>query len=178
MIADHLEPKGLDRHTKYVGDFMAAAMHRENAERGSRMLRDAILLAKGIAPPAVKEEPRQFPATQAEAHRPHLCPLCSAPFKPQHQFVAHIQETVAAYYGIHPRSMTSQERRQKISHPRQVAIYLALELTGKPYSEIGRRFGGRDHTTVIYARRAVEQRMYADAEVLMDVETLRERLAA
>ena len=47
--------------------------------------------------------------------------------------------------------MKSKSRAQKVTFPRQVAIYLARELTGVPLVEIGKRFGGRDHTTVLHA---------------------------
>ena len=178
MIAEHREPKGLSRDAEAIGAFMAAAMHRENAERGSLLLRDAILLAKGIQPPPVKQEPRPDPLTRARAQRPVSCPTCGAPAKPLPMLIAHIQETVAAYYGFDPALMQSAQRRRSIAHPRQVAMYLASILTPKSLPEIGRRFGGRDHTTVIYGISAVQKRMAEDVEVLLDVEVLKERLGA
>jgi hypothetical protein len=149
---------------------------RTGAVRGSTQLRDAILLAKGIAPPALKEEPRPFMATREEAHKPAHCPFCNGPFKPSARFIAHIQETVSAYYGLNPLHMISAERGATVARPRQIAMYLARELSGKSLPDIGRRFGNRDHTTVMHAVKAVQRRMYEDAEVLLDVEVLRERL--
>ena len=154
------------------------SIRHKAAVRGSLMLRDAILLAKGLTPPPVKEEPRPFPKTEAEALCAPKCPLCESPLKPIYGFIANIQQTVAAYYGIDHKSMVSAERRIDISHPRQVAMFLACELTHKPYSEIGRRFGGRDHTTVIHARKVVARRIAQDPEIELDVEILREKLAA
>jgi hypothetical protein len=149
-----------------------------DALKGSMMLRDAILLAKGITPPAVKEEPRPIPTvTQIQAHTPTLCAFCGAPAKPKPTLIAHIQHTVAAYYGFHQRLMVSAQRRRSISHPRQVAMFLASELTPKSLPEIGRRFGGRDHTTVMHAIKAVRARIATDEEIEMDVALLRERLA-
>lgn len=149
----------------------------DDARRGSAMLRDAILLAKGIAPPPVKHEPRPFPVAHREP-KPKLCPVCDAPFKPQKQLIAHVQETVAAYYGINVRHMVGEARGREIARPRQVAMYLARELSGKSFPDIGRRFGNRDHTTVMHAVRAVEQRIREDDDTLLDVEVLRERLSA
>jgi hypothetical protein len=176
MIAPHLEPKGLDRATPAIGDFYSQAARKDNAIRGSILLRDAILAAKGIAPPPRKSEP--LPITALEVHAPPSCPHCGAPSKPNPTMVAHIQHTVAAYYGLHPSLMVSAQRRQSISHPRQIAMFLSSELTPKSLPEIGRRFGGRDHTTVMHAIKAVKARMATDDEIREDVEILTERLAA
>jgi chromosomal replication initiator protein len=91
--------------------------------------------------------------------------------------VAHIQALVAAYYGLLPRDMTTQERTFSKAHPRQVAMYLSHELTRQSLSEIGLRFGGRDHSTVLHAIKAVQCRMLSDAELEADVAALRARLA-
>jgi chromosomal replication initiator protein len=114
--------------------------------------------------------------TLAEVHAPELCPTCGAPAKPR-LMLAHIQATVAAYYGISERHMVSAQRGWSVSHPRQIAMYLASTLTPKSLPDIGRRFGNRDHTTVIHAIKAVQKRMCADLEIAADVEALRERLA-
>jgi chromosomal replication initiator protein len=65
--------------------------------------------------------------------------------------VANIQKTVAADYGVSIEAMKSKSRAAKVVFPRQVAIFLARELTGLPLAEIGKRFGGRDHTTILHA---------------------------
>lgn len=116
------------------------------------------------------------PFTMEAVHAPEACPHCGAPAKPR-LMVAHIQATVAAYYRIPIRYMTSDHRDWEVSHPRQVAMYLACELTPKSYPDIGRRFGNRDHTTVLHARKAVKKRMSADLELAEDVQALRERLS-
>ena len=108
------------------------------------------------------------------AHLPECCPLCGAPASPR-LLVAHIQATVAAYYGTNVRFMASEHRDREFAHPRQVAMYLAHELTPRSYPEIGRRFN-RDHTTVIYAVRAIRKRISNDPELAMDVGFLRGRL--
>lgn len=159
----------------WAGDDDAARLI--DAMRGSLRLRDAVLLAKGITPPAVKIDPRPIPVICEEVRVPVLCEYCGAPAKPMPTLVAHIQQTVAAYYGLDPSLMVSAQRRQSISHPRQVAMFLASQLTPKSLPEIGRRFGGRDHTTVMHAIRVVTHRIEADAELALDVEVLRERLS-
>jgi chromosomal replication initiator protein len=90
--------------------------------------------------------------------------------------VAKIQAAVADYYGIAHSSMREHDPRPEVSHKRQVAMYLACELTGQTLSSIAQKFD-RDHSTVIYARREVEQRMKSDLRLAHDVELLREGLS-
>jgi hypothetical protein len=108
------------------------------------------------------------------ARAPDLCPHCGAPAAPM-LIVAHIQATVAAYYRIDVRYMKSAQRGFDVSHPRQVAMYLAAEMTDKSLPNIGRCFS-RDHTTVIHAIRAVKRRMASDPELALDVGYLQGRL--
>ena len=143
------------------------------AKRGSRLLRDAILRAKGIAPPP---ETCLAPVIAVEPPPPS-CPHCGAPSRPNPMMVAHIQHTVAAYYGFHPSLMVSAQRPARIARPRQIAMFLSSRLTPKSLPEIGRRFGGRDHTTVMHAIRAVKERIELDSDVAADVALLMARLA-
>ena len=178
-MLDMIEGRRL--HTKLSdGSWNSAHEDRarlSDAANGSALLRDAILLAKGIIPLPVKNIPLPLARPKEVVQIPQPCPLCGAPEKPQPVFVKHIQDTVAAYFGFHPRLMTSAERGRNIARPRQIAMFLAHELTGKSLPDIGKLFN-RDHTTVLHAIREVPKRMYADAEVLLDVEVLRERLGA
>lgn len=119
----------------------------------------------------------RLPVVPAALLVPDLCPTCGAPVS-QRLMVVHIQALVAAFYKIPVREMTSDRRAREVARPRQVAMYLAYENTPKSLPEIGRRFGGRDHTTVIHAIRTVQRLMLEDAEIEADVIVLRERLAA
>lgn len=92
--------------------------------------------------------------------------------------ISRIQTIVALSYDLNPALMPSPVRWRKAAWPRQVAMYLTRELTDHSLPSIGRYFGNRDHTTVLYACRAVEKRMAADPLYRADVETLREALAA
>jgi len=116
-------------------------------------------------------------ASQESVLAPCLCPTCGAPVK-NRLMVTHIQALVAAYYKIPVREMISERRHREVAWPRQVAMYLAYENTPKSLPDIGQRFGGRDHTTVIHALKKVQERMLEDAEIEADVKALRERLAA
>jgi chromosomal replication initiator protein len=78
--------------------------------------------------------------------------------------VENIQKTVADYYKIKVADMYSKKRPASIARPRQIAMYLAKELTQKSLPEIGELFGGRDHTTVLHAVRKIgaERQQLAD----------------
>lgn len=115
--------------------------------------------------------------TTFNRHAPACCPMCGAPARPK-MMVAHIQATVAAYYGIKVQYMWSEQRGRDIAWPRQVAMYLSREMTPMSLPSIGKRFGGRDHTTVMYGISAVERRMGLDCELEEDIGILRERLTA
>jgi chromosomal replication initiator protein len=83
-----------------------------------------------------------------------------------------IQRRVAEHYNIRLSEMTSDRRARAVARPRQVAMYLAKQLTTRSLPEIGRKFGGRDHTTVIHAIRKVEELKLSDAAIAEDVELL------
>lgn len=85
---------------------------------------------------------------------------------------------VADHYNLRMSDLLSARRARQVARPRQVAMYLAKTLTSKSLPEIGRRFGGRDHTTVIHAVRKVEELKKTDSQIAEDVELLRRMLEA
>jgi chromosomal replication initiator protein len=87
-----------------------------------------------------------------------------------------IQRRVAEHFNIKLAEMTSDRRARIVARPRQVAMYLAKQLTTRSLPEIGRKFGGRDHTTVIHAVRKIEELMMIDPALAEDVELLRRML--
>ncbi|WP_253201475.1 chromosomal replication initiator protein DnaA [Sphingomonas quercus] len=87
-----------------------------------------------------------------------------------------IQRKVSDHFCIRQAEMTSARRAREVARPRQIAMYLAKQLTPRSLPEIGRRFGGRDHTTVIHAVRQIEKLRKADAEIDADVRLLMRQL--
>ena len=87
-----------------------------------------------------------------------------------------IQRKVAEHYNIRLSDMHSARRARQVARPRQVAMYLAKQLTARSLPEIGRKFGGRDHTTVMHAVRKIEELSNDDASFAQDVEVLRRAL--
>lgn len=92
--------------------------------------------------------------------------------------IAFIQAVVALHYGIAPTEMRSDRRARSVARPRQVAMFLAKELTAKSLPNIGRYFGNRDHTTVMHAIKQVKKLCANDPIMFADIEVLRERLVA
>lgn len=88
--------------------------------------------------------------------------------RPSEGRVSRIQRTVANYYGIPDNEMVSARRARRVARPRQVAMWLARELTPFSLPDIGRRFGGRDHTTVIHAIRVIDFMRKVNADGLAD----------
>jgi len=78
--------------------------------------------------------------------------------------ISEVQVAVASQFGLGVSDMSSPVRARSVARPRQLAMYLARELTGKSLPEIGRLFGDRDHTTVIHAIRAIEKIRREDSE--------------
>ena len=89
-----------------------------------------------------------------------------------------IQKQVAGHYDVRVAEMFSARRARNIARPRQVAMYLAKTLTSLSYPEIGRRFGGRDHTTVMHAVRSIEGLINTDDSINEDVQLLRSLLSS
>ncbi|HKT15002.1 MAG TPA: chromosomal replication initiator protein DnaA [Allosphingosinicella sp.] len=87
-----------------------------------------------------------------------------------------IQSRVSDHYRIRKAEMTSARRAREVARPRQVAMYLSKQLTPRSLPEIGRRFGGRDHTTVIHAVRQIEKLRQSDAELDADIRLLTRQL--
>lgn len=85
---------------------------------------------------------------------------------------------VADHYNVRVSDILSQRRNRAIARPRQVGMYLTKMLTSKSLPEIGRHFGGRDHTTVLYAVRKIEALRAVDSQINEDIELLRRALEA
>ncbi|MEM9212574.1 MAG: chromosomal replication initiator protein DnaA [Pseudomonadota bacterium] len=92
--------------------------------------------------------------------------------------VDEIIRKVADHYNVRMTDILGPRRARNVARPRQVAMYLAKRLTTKSLPEIGRRFGGRDHTTVIHAVKKIEELSAHDNQIAEDVELLRRMLEA
>jgi chromosomal replication initiator protein len=91
--------------------------------------------------------------------------------------ISTIQKVVAQHYGVPVDSMKSKVRTARLAFPRQVAIYLSRDLTNCSLTQIGQRFGGRDHTTVIYACEKIGQLLERDVSLKATVNQLKSDLS-
>jgi chromosomal replication initiator protein len=90
--------------------------------------------------------------------------------------IEEIQRKVAEHYNIRLSDMIGPKRVRTIARPRQIAMYLAKQLTPRSLPEIGRRFGGRDHTTIMHGVRKIEELMATDSQLNDDLQMLRRQL--
>jgi chromosomal replication initiator protein len=90
--------------------------------------------------------------------------------------VEEIQRKVSDHYNIRLSDMIGPKRMRVYARPRQMAMYLAKQLTSRSLPEIGRRFGGRDHTTVMHGVKRIEQLKETDSQIADDLELLRRSL--
>src|SRR5438477_558747 len=98
------------------------------------------------------------------------------PQEPRRVKIEDIQRVVARQYNVSRSDLLSSRRTANVVRPRQVAMYLAKTLTLRSLPEIGRRFGGRDHTTVLHAVRKIETLVSKDVALSEEVESLKRQL--
>ena len=87
-----------------------------------------------------------------------------------------IQKATADHFGLKQVDLISERRTRSVARPRQAAMWLAKKLTTRSLPDIGRRFGGRDHTTVLHAVRRIEALRQGDPQLARDLETLTRKL--
>jgi chromosomal replication initiation ATPase DnaA len=91
--------------------------------------------------------------------------------------LAEVLHAVGSHFLVSKMDLLSQRRDARVMRPRQIVYYLAKELTPLSYPEIGRRIGGRDHTTVLHGVRKIENLEKADSKLRETLKSLRQRLA-
>ncbi|ARC35779.1 chromosomal replication initiator protein DnaA [Paracoccus yeei] len=92
--------------------------------------------------------------------------------------IEEIQRKVAEHYNIRLSDMIGPKRVRTVARPRQIAMYLAKQMTSRSLPEIGRRFGGRDHTTIMHGVKKIEELRSADRSLAEDIDLLRRLLEA
>lgn len=93
--------------------------------------------------------------------------------EPKRVRIEDIQRVVSRHFNVSRQELVSNRRTRVIVKPRQIAMYLAKTMTPRSFPEIGRRFGGRDHTTVLHAVRKIEDLMNKDTKLSHEVELLK-----
>jgi chromosomal replication initiator protein len=98
------------------------------------------------------------------------------PQEPKRIKIEEIQRIVARQYNVSRSDLLSSRRTANVVRPRQVAMYLSKTMTLRSLPEIGRRFGGRDHTTVLHAVRKIEGLVNSDSALAEEIEILKRQL--
>ena len=96
--------------------------------------------------------------------------------EPKRVKIEDIQRICAKHYNVSRQDLLSSRRTRNVVMPRQIAMYLAKSLTLRSLPEIGRRFGGRDHTTVLHAVRKIEDLVGSDGQLSADIELIKRLL--
>ena len=89
-----------------------------------------------------------------------------------------IQKKVSSYYNIRVDDLTSSRRIRTFARPRQIAMYLSKKLTTRSLPEIGRKFGGRDHTTVIHAVKKIDELKENNAKFDEDINLISQMITS
>jgi chromosomal replication initiator protein len=90
--------------------------------------------------------------------------------------VDEIQKVTADHFGLKQADLLSERRTRAVARPRQIAMHICKQVTTRSYPDIGRRFGGRDHTTVLHAVRKIDELIAADEQIARDVDALMRKL--
>lgn len=123
-----------------------------------------------------------WPETMLAKHRPGKIFIQDpeiddpAPRPKRYPSIKEIITAVAEHYDINIISLISQRRTKDVVRPRQVAMYLAREMTPRSLPEIGDRFDGRDHTTILHGVRVIERMLKSNTPLQADVIAIRERI--
>lgn len=97
--------------------------------------------------------------------------------EPRRIKIEDILRIISRHYGVSKGDLLSQRRHRSVVWPRQIGMYLAKQLTHRSLPEIGRRFGGRDHTTVLHAIRKIENQLSGDTRLRHELEELKDLLS-
>jgi chromosomal replication initiator protein len=151
-----------------VADELALHVIAERIENNVRALEGALIRVVAFS----SLTGRPLTADLAREVLRTLYPRSSSTPTPEPSSIAEIQMAVGEHFGLGAGELLSSARTPRISWPRQVAMYLARELTGESLPAIGRHFGGRDHTTVLHACRRTAARIAEDEQAREAVEKL------
>lgn len=154
------------------------SVHRERAIKASNRLLASLRQHHGESEPAVVVPVTKPPESLPPIPNAVIAGACKIAFPPliMNQVEAIQRAVLQEFPGITMTDLKSDRRTAKIVNARQVAMYLAKTITQRSLPEIGRRFGGRDHTTVLHAVRKIEGLVEKDAGLAQRIERIKENI--
>jgi chromosomal replication initiator protein len=166
--------KRADHDGVQLADDLALQVIAERIENNVRALEGALIRVVAFS----SLTGRALTADLAQEVLKTLYPRASASSVPRPSSIAEIQAVVVEHFALFPGELLSSARTARVAWPRQLAMYLARELTGESLPAIGRQFGGRDHTTVLHAWRRTAARIAEDGAAREVVDKLCRNLTA
>lgn len=164
---DYALAKAGEMLARYPGSYTAA-------QRATGVPTDVLrLLHPSSARPSIKVFPVSRIVSADDWRRSQLAKVTIG----RRVTVSEIQGVVCDHFKLPASAMTGDERTRTITRPRQIAMYLCKQHTTRSYPDIGRRFGGRDHTTVIHAVNKIESLIDTDAEMVRHINDLSMKLS-
>jgi chromosomal replication initiator protein len=151
-----------------VADELALPLIAERIEDNVRALEGALIRVVAFSSLTGRALTGELAQEVLQTLYPRASPTAQNPSS-----IAEIQAAVGTHFGLAGGELLSSARTARIAWPRQVAMYLARELTGESLPSIGRHFGGRDHTTVLHACRRTAERLSNDTAARDAVDKLR-----
>jgi chromosomal replication initiator protein len=162
-----------------------AILHQKAARLGFALSQDVAITIANIATANVRELEGSLLRVQAQARLTGTEPtpetvaqLLGEVLRPQHRAltVQEVQSLVAKHFGLQPKDLCGRRRTNNVAFPRQLAMYLCRTYLDVPLAEIGRTFGGRDHTTVLYACAKVDALLTEDPSIKRTLSSLVDHL--
>jgi hypothetical protein len=156
-------------------------LHAQHKARLARMGAPSPYQAAYCPPPAPVGPPPDYPKFNIQTlyyHQMWFFDLITerAALAAERPKVEHIQRAVANFFGLSKNDLLSARRTLNVARPRQIGMYLCKTLTLQSLPEIGRRFGGRDHTTILHGIRKIQGLLPIDEKLNRDVESIKASL--
>lgn len=154
------------------------SVSRERAAKASDRLLASLRRHHGEEEPPVVVPVTEPPKPLPPIPNAVIAGACKIAFPPivLNQIEAIQRAVIQEFPGVTMSDLKSDRRTAKVVHPRQVAMYLAKKVTLRSLPEIGRRFGGRDHTTVLHAVRKIEAKIESDPELAARIERIKDNI--
>ena len=154
------------------------SVRRERAAKASDRLLASLRRHHGEEEPPVVVPVTEPPKPLPPIPNAVIAGACKIAFPPivLNQIEAIQRAVIQEFPGVTMSDLKSDRRTAKVVHPRQVAMYLAKKVTLRSLPEIGRRFGGRDHTTVLHAVRKIEAKIENDPELAARIERIKDNI--
>ena len=161
-----------------VRDLEDVIEHIRRERGGQRVtMDDAMQIVASVAPRSAEYRRQDYGGQQGSMDDATQIVTSLTPRSAEHRIrIIDIQDAVSLHFGVKRDVLLSRSSVRLLVRARQIGMYLARNMTGNSIPEIGRRFGDRDHTTVLHGCRRIERLLQTDAQLAADITAIREQL--